>query len=103
MKTSVILYSILIAGMIGISGCGGENKELKNDTKEIAGVMCKSMEAMKNLKMVDPADSAMVKQLQLVYQGIQGEMTLIYQKFREKYGEKTNSVEFNKTFSQISE
>ena len=98
MKIRVILYSILLAGIFGIPGCKGENKELKKDTKEIATVMCKSLEAMKNLKMADPADSLLVKKLQGEYKNIQKEMTIIYQKFKTKYGDKATTKEFSEEF-----
>ncbi len=98
MKISVIFYSILIAGLIGISGCGSEDRELKKDTKEIADVMCKTMGAMTNLKAVDPADSVKVARLQAEYQIIQAEMSKLYEEFRKKYGEKTTSKEFSGKF-----
>ena len=98
MKISVILYSMLIAGVFGLSGCKSENKELKKDSKNIADVMCKSMEAMKNLKMADPADSLQVKKLQGEYKNIQTEMTVVYQDFRAKYGDKAKTKEFNEEF-----
>ena len=98
MKISVIFYSILIAGLIGISGCGNEDRELKKDTKEIADVMCKTMGAMTKLKAVDPADSAMVSRLQAEYQMIQADMAKLYEEFRKKYGDKTTSKEFTEKF-----
>jgi hypothetical protein len=98
MKIRVILYSVLIAGIIGISGCGNENKELKKDAKNIADIMCKSMEAMKNLRTADPADSMLVQKLQVEYKNVETEMTILYQEFRTKYGKKTTSKEFNENF-----
>ena len=98
MKIRIILFSIFILGFFGISGCKSEYKELKKDTKDIADVMCKSLEAMKNLKMADPTDSLKVKKLQMDYQNIQTEMMILYQKFRTKYGNKTKSKEFNEVF-----
>jgi len=98
MKISHILTLVLIAGIIGISGCSSEDKELKKDAKEIADVMCKSMEAMKNLRLADPADSVLVYKLQEEYQLIQSDMSALYQQFRTKYGEKTSSKEFSDQF-----
>jgi predicted nuclease with TOPRIM domain len=98
MKFRFIFYTILFAGIFGISGCKSENKELKKDTKDIADVMCKSMEAMKNLKMANPADSVQVKKLQAEYKNIQTEMTILYQEFKTKYGEKATTKEFNEEF-----
>ena len=98
MKIKVILYFLLIAGFFGISGCKSENKELKKDCKSIADVMCKSLEAMENLKMADPADSLQVLKLQADYKKVETEMTILYQEFRTKYGEKVKSKEFNEEF-----
>jgi hypothetical protein len=98
MKIRVILYALLVAGILGISGCGGENKELKNEAKKIAGVMCKSLEAMKSLKSADPSDSVLVQKLQLEYKNVEAEMTVLYQEFKTKYGEKVNVKEFNEEF-----
>ncbi|MCX6304342.1 MAG: hypothetical protein NT040_05195 [Bacteroidetes bacterium] len=98
MRIRAFLYFILLAGILGTSGCNSEDKELKKDTVEIAAVMCKSLEAMKNLKSADPADSAMVGKLQGDYKNIQDEMMILYQKFKTKYGEKASSKEFNEKF-----
>jgi len=98
MKISHILSLFLIAGIIGVSGCSSEDKELKKDAREIADVMCKSMEAMKNLRLADPADSVLVYKLQEEYQLIESDMSALYQKFRTKYGEKTTSKEFAEKF-----
>jgi hypothetical protein len=98
MKIRIILFPLLIAGIFGISGCRSENKELKKDTKDIANVMCKSVEAMKNLKMADPDDSVQVEKLQLEYKKIQDEMTVLYRQFNTKYGEKVTTKEFSSEF-----
>lgn len=98
MKSRAIFYTILIAGILGIAGCKSEDKELKKDAKNIADVMCKSLEAMKSLKTVDPADSVLVNKLQAEYQNIQSEMTILYQEFKTKYGKKATTKEFNKEF-----
>jgi len=98
MKNRVIFYPVLIGAILWFSGCAGDDTELRTDTRAIADIMCRSLEAMKNLKTVDPADSVKVKSLQLDYNNIQGEMTIIYKDFRTKYGEKTNSTKFNKVF-----
>ena len=60
--------------------------------------MCKSLEAMENLKMADPADSLQVLKLQADYKKVETEMTILYQEFRTKYGEKVKSKEFNEEF-----
>jgi hypothetical protein len=98
MKISGILTLGLIAGIIGVSGCKSENKELKNEAKIMADAMCKSMGIMNSLKQVNPADSVQVARLQVEYQVVQSDMTRINQEFRAKYGEKTTSAEFTGEF-----
>ncbi|MEI7500911.1 MAG: hypothetical protein WCK84_10745 [Bacteroidota bacterium] len=98
MKISVILSLVLISGILVISGCGSENKDLKIDAKKIADVMCKSLETMKNLRTADPSDSLMVNKLQKEYKIVQSEMAILYQNFRTKYGEKAKSGKFNEDF-----
>jgi hypothetical protein len=98
MKIRIVFYSVLIAGILGISGCTSENKELKREAKKIAEVMCKSLDAMKSLKCADPADSLLVQKLQLEYKNVETEMTVLYQEFRTKYGDKVTSKQFNEEF-----
>jgi hypothetical protein len=98
MKTRILLYSILISGIIGISGCGSKDKELRKDAKDIADIMCKSIESMKNLRTADPADSVTVQKLQMEYKKVETEMSLLYQEFKTKYGNKVESREFNEKF-----
>lgn len=98
MKISDIIYSLLIAGILGISSCTSENRELKKDAKNIADAMCKSLEAMKNLKIADPADSALVQKLQMEYKNVEDEMTILYQEFRTKYNKKITTKEFSNEF-----
>ena len=98
MKIRISLAFILVAGILNLTGCGNENKELKKDAQEIAGVMCRSMEAMKNLRSADPADSIKVHQLQEEYNKVEMEMTSLYDDFKTKYGESTTSKEFAEQF-----
>ena len=98
MKIRTIFSVVMLAGLVGIYGCNSEKKELKKEAGEIANVMCKSLEAMKNLKSADPADSARIDKLQAEYQVIQTEMADLYEKFRTKHGEKASSKEFNTEF-----
>lgn len=98
MKTGRILYLILIAAILGFSGCSSENQELKNDAKNIADAMCKSIEAMKNLQTADPADSVQIQRLQADYKKIEAEMTALNDEFRKKYVGNVNSKEFTDQF-----
>ncbi len=98
MKTGRILYLILIAAILGFSGCSSENQELKNDAKNIAEAMCKSIEAMKNLQTADPADSVQIQRLQADYKKIEAEMTALNDEFRKKYVGNVNSKEFTDQF-----
>ncbi|MDP1621862.1 MAG: hypothetical protein Q8M08_05945 [Bacteroidales bacterium] len=101
MKIRFIFYTLLLAGIVGISGCGGENKDLKKDAQAIAEAMCKNMEVMKNLRVADPEDSILVHNLQAEYKNVESEMTALYATFREKYKEKINSGEFNDEFRKL--
>jgi hypothetical protein len=98
MKTKMIVLIAFMACMTGMTGCSSENRELKTDARNIAAVMCKSIEAMKNLKSADPADSLKISDLQQEYEKVQSEMKLVYATFHKKYGEKTASKEFGDTF-----
>jgi hypothetical protein len=101
MKISNIIFSFLIAGTLAISGCKSENKELMKDAKNIADVMCRSIDAMKTLRMADPADSQMVKKLQADYAAIEAEMSLLNENFRIKYTDKVNTDEFKNEFRKL--
>ncbi|MEI7896151.1 MAG: hypothetical protein WCJ26_03890 [bacterium] len=98
MKIRIILYSVLISGILGIYGCGSENRELKKDAKNIADAMCKSMEAMKKLRGVNPADSVQVNRLQTEYKIVESAMSGLNQEFRKKYEKKLATGEFNDEF-----
>jgi hypothetical protein len=101
MKTSIIVFCLLIAGILGLSGCKSENKELKKDATDIAEVMCKSIEAMKTLRTADPSDSLLVKKLQSDYEVMEAEMTLLNENFRKKYSDRVNEDEFKKEFRKL--
>jgi hypothetical protein len=98
MKISVILSFILIAGIIVISGCRTEDRELKKDAKHIAEAMCKNIEAMKNLRTADPADSMSIQKLQLEYEQVEEEMTKLNEAFRKKWEEKAAAEQFKEDF-----
>lgn len=98
MKIKIVSFLLLIAILYVLSGCGNENKPLKKDAKAIAGIMCKSIEAMKNLKTADPSDSILVGRLQSEYTEVQAEMANLYKEFRSKYEKKVDDPEFTKEF-----
>jgi len=98
MRKHILLFAILVAGIIGIPGCASDNAELKRDAGEIAGVMCRSIEAMRNLKSTDPADSALVMKLQSEHDAVEAEMTALYADFRKKWGEKISDKQFGDEF-----
>jgi hypothetical protein len=98
MKIRIIIYSVLFAGIVGMTGCKSENTALKNDAKIIAETMCKNLEAMKRLKSANPSDSVLLIKLQSEHQKIQEEMAMLFQKFKTKYGDKAMTKEFNEEF-----
>jgi len=100
MKIKSILFTLITAGVFLLSGCGGVNKELKKDAKNIADAMCKNIEAMNKLKNADPGDSILVQELQEESKQVQIEMTILYQEFKDKYKEKVNEGKFNKDFAK---
>jgi len=98
MNIRVIISVFIAAGILAVTGCRRENRELKKDTVAIAGVMCRSLEAMKNLKMADPADSTAVEKLQKEYRKIQDEMAILYRDFNTKYRKDVAKKEFSREF-----
>jgi len=79
--------------------CGG-NTELDKDTKGIADAMCKNIEVMNKLREADPADTTLTLKLQGDAKQVQIEMTILYQEFKDKYGDKAEDEKFNKDFSK---
>jgi len=98
MKISRIVALFLLAGIISFSGCKSENKELKKEAQTIAGVMCKTLGIMNELKKANPADSAKIIKLQLDYRKVQEEMNVLYEGFRAKHEGKDTSARFNEEF-----
>jgi hypothetical protein len=98
MKTKIIVLMVFLVCMTGMTGCQRENKELKKDARNIAGVMCKSIEAMKNLRAADPADSLKISELRQEYEKVESEMRSLYDEFHKKYGKKTTSRDFGDSF-----
>ena len=98
MKINNCLYGVLIALILGFSGCGGGNGELKNDARRYSDAMCRNIETMQKLKAAKPGDSVLVKKLQLERQLIDAEMAKFNLDLKKKYGEKTNTPEFWKEY-----
>jgi hypothetical protein len=98
MKINGILCLVLIAGIIGVSGCKSEDKALKQEAKTIADAMCKSIGVMNELKKTDPADSVTVNRLQQEYQIVQSELMGLYDEFRAKHEKTPPTEEFNNEF-----
>jgi predicted nuclease with TOPRIM domain len=80
-----------------LSGC--RNNDLKKETDEIGDAMCRNIEVMNKLRSANPNDTATISKLQEDVKKIQAEMTILYQKFKTKYGDKAQDKAFNKKFS----
>ena len=98
MKIYIILFSLGVALAMGVSGCGGGNRELEADAKNFADAMCRNLETMQKLRGVNPADSIQVEKLQQERQKIDHEMSLLAGAFKKKYGEKANTPEFGREY-----
>lgn len=99
MKITRPSYLLMIVMVFVLAGCGS-NKELKNDAKDIADVMCKNIEIMNRVHAANPADSVQVAKLQQEAEQIQIEMTIVYQEFKTKNKNKLTDDKFNKDFAQ---
>ena len=93
MKSNVILYTIIIAAVLGFSGCGG-NRELKKDAKDFADAMCRNIETMQKLRAANPADTVLIQKIQKEQRMVDSEMMVLSMEFKKKYGEKTKSPKF---------
>jgi hypothetical protein len=100
MKIKNILFILMASGIVFFTSCGGVNKEIKQDAKNIAGAMCKNIEAMNKLKAANPGDSMLVEKLQMEAKQVQIEMTILYQEFKAKYKEQLKGEKFNKEFAK---
>jgi hypothetical protein len=94
------LLILMASVLFFFAGCGGVNKEIKQDAKNIADAMCKNIEAMNKLRAANPGDSVLVQELQMQAKQVQIEMTILYQEFKAKYKEQTKEEKFNKEFSK---
>ena len=98
MKLRNLIPLTLLSCILLLTACNREDAAVKKDAKAIAEVMCKSLEAMKSLKSVNPEDTALITQLQEKYRGVEQEMTGLYDGFRKKYEAKMSDKEFTKKF-----
>jgi hypothetical protein len=94
-----IFLPVIIFSMIVVGGCKRENAELKESAKQIGDAMCRNIDAMNKIRAANPNDTATINKLQGDAKKVQIEMTILYQEFKKKYGEKANDKEFNKEFS----
>ena len=94
----VLSILILSAVVMAFSSCNRENKELQKDAKNIAVAMCRNIETMQNLKTANPADSVKISQLRAKEKDAEVEMTILYQEFKTKYGDKVKTKEFSEEF-----
>jgi len=93
------LFSLFMGSLLILSACG-HKYDLKDDAKKIGDAMCKSIEVMNKLKAANPADSEMVWKLRQDQKNNQIEMTILYQEFNAKWGDKTKKEDFTKAFGQ---
>lgn len=97
MRTRQLFLSVIITGIIFFSGC--KSNDLKKETDQIGDAMCRNIEVMNKLRAANPNDTATINKLQADAKKIQIKMTLLYQEFKQKYGDKVQDKEFNKKFS----
>jgi hypothetical protein len=93
-----ILYTVVIALMIGFTGCGGRSKEIQKDAKTFADAMCRSIDVMRQTRAANPADSALIKKLQQDQMNIKAEMMQLHADFKKKYGNEAEAPDFNKQY-----
>ncbi len=99
MKIKYLFYSLMIVGMLGTTSCGNKY-DLKEDAGKIGTAMCKSINIMNQLKAANPQDSDLVWKLRQDAKNTQIEMTILYQEFNTKWGDKTKKEDFTKAFGQ---
>jgi hypothetical protein len=99
MKIKYLFYSLIIVGMLGATSCGSKY-DLKEDAGKIGTSMCKSIDIMNQLKAANPQDSDLVWKLRQDAKNTQIEMTILYQEFNKKWGDKTKKEDFTKAFGR---
>jgi len=100
MNRIFIYLTGLIVIIFILTGCGEASAELKKDTKNIADVMCKNIEAMNKLRAANQNDSLQLAKLQMEAKQVQIEMTILYQEFKDKYKKKITDEKFKKSFAK---
>jgi hypothetical protein len=98
-KMNKLFLPIIIISLILGSGCKRKNADVMESAKQIGDAMCRNIEAMNKIRAANPNDTATINKLQGDAKKVQIEMTILYQEFKKKYGEKANDKEFNKEFS----
>jgi hypothetical protein len=101
MKIRIFLYTLIVALIVGVSGCGGGNKEVKKDAGAFADAMCRSIENMRKLRATNPADTLLLQKLQQDQRNIEAEMMTLHQDFKKKYGDEAKTPEFNKQYRKF--
>jgi len=101
MKIWILHYTLIIALIVGVSGCGGGNKEVKKDAFAFADAMCRSIENMRKLRAINPADTLHLQKLQQDQRNIEAEMMTLHQEFKKKYGDEAKTPEFNKQYRKF--
>lgn len=90
---------LLIAG-ITLLFVSCTDRGLKEDAQKISDAMCKNISVMNDLRKANPMDTVLVQKLQNEAKDQRIEMTILYQEFNQKYGEKTKDEKFNKKFAK---
>jgi hypothetical protein len=99
MKVRTVLFVLVTGSLFALSGCGSKY-DLKEDTAKISDAMCRSIDVMNQLKNANPDDSILVTKLRQDAGNIQSEMTLLYEEFNKKWGDKTKKEDFTKAFGK---
>jgi len=97
MRARQFFLPVIITVIILFSGC--KSNDLKKETDQIGDAMCRNIEVMSKLRVANPNDTATINKLQADVKKIQNEMTILYQEFKQKYGDKVQDKAFAKKFS----
>lgn len=100
MKATNIIFSIFSVLIIGLSSCTRENNELRQEANRMGDAMCRSVEAMNNLRNANPADTASINKYQEEHRKIQEEMAKLHEEFNKKFAKQAENPGFRKQFSR---